>query len=565
MSPGPLGSAVDAALVLLSEESFASRLWLTEPELFGTSKKRKEVVAHRLGWIDSPSWLTGRVDELEDFAAEIRSSGFKHAVLLGMGGSSLCPEVLSRVFGLAGELKSFAIVDATDPAAIVRVQSAIDLEHTLFIVASKSGSTIETRSQAEYFFDLLKSEGLEAGRQFVAITDSDSALERWGTQASFRRIFINPSDIGGRYSALSYFGMVAGAVLGIPLKQLAEKTVAQSDGLKCDALDNPALTLGAAIGAAAQEGVDKLTFIASDSLKPVVPWIEQLVAESTGKEGRGVVPIEAESPGRPADYGADRLFCLMRLSDEEVPAAAYKSILSSDRPWVEVIVSDRASLGALFLLWECATSAAGKILDINPYDEPNVKESKDNTARLLEHFTRDGAFVTDPVTVSTTAFDLTTSVAGQDTDCVLSSFLQGVGDGDYISWLYFGDYTAGVESSLGEMRLHGRAATGAATLRGYGPRYLHSIGQLYKGGAQRGHFMVFMRDIESDRPIPGASFSFGTLLGAQALGDYQALAGRERPVIFVRLKGDPQAALADFAAAWRAATEQISVKAAPRR
>jgi hypothetical protein len=313
------------------------------------------------------------------------------------------------------------------------------------------------------------------------------------------------------------------------------------------------------MGAAAQEGLDKLTFIASDSLNPVVPWIEQLVAESTGKEGRGIVPIEAESPGTLADYGPDRLFCLMRLTNEEAPVATYDAILNSDRPWVEVIVSNRASLGALFLLWECATSAAGRILDINPYDEPNVKESKDNTAQLLEQFARDGGFATDPVTVSTAAFDLTTSVAGQDTDCVLSSFLQGVSDGDYVSWLYFGNYTAGVESTLGEMRLHGRAATGAATLRGYGPRYLHSIGQLYKGGAQRGHFIVFMRDIEADRPVPGASFSFGTLLGAQAVGDYQALAKRQRPVIFVQLKGDPQAALAEFAAAWRAVTEQISV------
>jgi transaldolase/glucose-6-phosphate isomerase len=559
MSPGSLGAAVDAAVVSLTKESFASRLWLCDPTLFGNSEERTRVVANRLGWIHSPSWLTSRVDELEDFAAEIRSDGFKHAVLLGMGGSSLCPEVLSRVFGLAGGLESFAIVDTTDPAALMRVAGAVALEHTLFLVASKSGSTIETRSQAEYFFDLLKSEGLAAGRQFVAITDSGSALEKWGTEGSFRRIFINPSDIGGRYSALSYFGMVAGAVLGIPLRELARIAVEQSDLLKPDVHVNPALMLGAVMGAAAKAGMDKLTFVATDGLQPVVPWIEQLVAESTGKEGLGVVPIEAESPGSLEDYGTDRLFCLLRLTDLEVPATAYQTILDSDRPWVEVVVSDRASLGALFLLWEYATSAAGKILNINPYDEPNVKESKDNTARLLEQYTRNGALATEPVTVSTAKFDLTTRVAGQDTDCVLSSFLQGVGDGDYISWLYFGDYTARVESTLGEMRLDGRGATGAATLRGYGPRYLHSIGQLYKGGAQRGHFIVFMREIESDRTIPGAAFSFGTLLGAQALGDYQALAKRDRPALFVQLKGEPQGALAEFAAAWRAATAQISV------
>ena len=559
LSAGHLGTIVDTALATLTGESFASRLWLCDPALFGASEERKKVVANRLGWTLSPSWLTAKVDELESFAAEVQSDGFKHVVLLGMGGSSLCPEVLSRVFGLANGLESFAIVDATDPAAIGRVEGAVALKHTLFIVASKSGSTIETRSQAEYFVDRLKSAGLDAGRQFVAITDSASALEQWATVASFRRVFINPSDIGGRYSALSYFGMVAGAVLGIPLGELAKQTVQQAEALQLDSQVNPSLLMGAALGAAAQKGADKLTFIASESLRPVVPWIEQLVAESTGKESRGVVPIEAETPGTLDDYGADRLFCLMRLENEDVSDAAYNIILKSDRPWLEVVVSNRASIGALFLLWECATSAAGHVLDINPYDEPNVKESKDNTARLLEQYSRDGSFKSDPVTVGTPDFDLTTSVAGQDTGCVLSSFLQGVGAGDYMSFLYFGDYTSDIESILSEVRLYGRGATGAATLRGFGPRYLHSIGQLYKGGAQKGHFIVFLREIDSDRSIPGASFSFGTLLGAQALGDYQALVGRERPAIFVQLKGDPGAALAQFSAAWRAATEQISV------
>jgi len=563
VDPGSLKSQFNAELAGLVQGCFASRLCASDSRLFGDADERRKVVSNRLGWVAGPAWLEEHIPELIQFAGHIRDKGFAHVLLLGMGGSSLCPEVLASMFPRPAHLKSFNIVDTTDPRALLRLEADVDLSRTLFVVSSKSGSTVETRSQMLHFLGRLEEIVPAAGAHFVAITDSGSELERFGREHAFDRVFLNPEDIGGRYSALSYFGMVPAALLCAPLAGLAAGAHRLGEELASDDESNPALNAGALLGAGARRGLDKLTFVASPSLVPVVPWIEQLVAESTGKAGRGVIPIEAEPQGDLRDTGLDRVYCLLRMSHEAFPQPALPSALQkASIPSIEIECRGTADLAALFLLWEYITAAAGRILDINPFDEPNVKESKDNTVQLLEGFKATGRFNEPAAKVSTDSFEIATeSVAGMDIDCMFASLLQGIAEGDYLAFLHFGDRTQAAEAALQSMRRAARAATGVATLRGYGPRYLHSIGQLYKGGPSSGHFVVFLSPGSPDLGIPGSPFSFGELLTAQALGDYRALSGRRRPCLWVRLTAEPEEALSAFANSWNSACARITVRA----
>jgi len=546
IQPGTVAARYEKERTRLVESGFIKRLWARDARVLGDDDQRAAVIANRLGWLDSPAWLSERVSELQAFSAEVRGVGFQHVVLLGMGGSSLCPEVLSRAYGLPEYLNTFNILDATDPDTVARIEGEIELERTLFVVASKSGSTVETRSQAAYFFARIAATTERPGSHFVAITDEGSSLQSWAEQREFRQIFINPSDIGGRYSALSYFGMVAAALLELPLGSLARLAVTMSESLQLETPDNPALQLGAVIGAAAWEGRDKLTFVTDMQMASVVPWIEQLVAESTGKEGRGVVPIEAEPPASPEEYGDDRILCYMHVTGVKM---THCPAPDSHDPSVQICVPSRDHLGALFLLWEVAVSAAGRVLDINPYDEPNVQESKDNTRKLLEDYSETGRLEEPGQPMAGEFYDITTAhFDAAEAAGSLSRLLDNAAPDEYVSLLYFGDRSDAIEESLTRIRAAIRAQSGLATLRGYGPRYLHSIGQLYKGGAQKGRFVVFTIDPVEARAIPGSPFDFGALLRAQALGDFSALAGRGRPVLRVHLKGDPAQALERFAA-----------------
>lgn len=561
--PGTLASQYNAELAGLVQGCFASRLSARDKRLFGDADDSVRIVARRLGWVNGATWLAEHAAELEEFATEILRDGFEHVLLLGMGGSSLCPEVLSQCRPLPEYLRSFEVVDSTDPGSITRIVTGKDLARTLVIVSSKSGSTVETQSQARFFLEQLSSLVPEPGRNFVAITDSGSSLAQMARDFGFRRVFLNPEDIGGRYSALSYFGMVPAALLEWPLESLGSGGQWMESCAREDDDANPVLMAGALLGAAARSGVDKLTFVASPATAPVVPWIEQLVAESTGKSGRGLVPIEAERAAELSTYGEDRLFCVLRLSSCATPLnRLHAGLVNSRRAWLEIECEDADALASLFLFWECVTAAAGRVLDINPFDEPNVKESKDKTLRQLEHFEASGRFNLPSAKASAARFEVASpTIAGIDVDCMLSSMLQGVAPGDYLAFLYFGDRTTAAEAALQSMRDAARAATGAATLRGYGPRYLHSIGQLYKGGAPSGHFVMLVSHGAADVGIPGASYSFGQLLTAQALGDYEALVERGRPCLWVRLSADAEEALLAFARAWNVACDRITVRA----
>lgn len=562
MFPGPLGSAYNAELAGLMQGCFASRLFAQDQSLFGDAEGRPAVVARRLGWVSGPEWLNEHRSEWVNFAGEIRRDGFEHILLLGMGGSSLCPEVLSLCFPRPDYLRSFEIVDTTDPVAIRRLEAGKDLSRTLFIVSSKSGSTVETQSQTHYFFEHVSAVMDHPGEHFVAITDSGSSLERYAEEHAFRHVFLNPEDIGGRYSALSCFGMLPAALLELPLDLLAKGAELIHESVRHDLDSNVVLNVGALLGACARAGIDKLTFVASPALAPVVPWIEQLVAESTGKSGFGIIPIDAESPEKLSAYGADRIFCVLRLKADEMPVnGLHADLISSDRPWLEFECSEMGSLAGLFLLWEYITVAAGRVVDVNPLDEPNVKESKDNTLRILNSLQKARNFEVPPAKVSTQHFDLAfESLSGMDVDCVLSTLIHGVGETDYLTFLYFGDRTVSAEAQLGSLRQDAREATGAATLRGYGPRYLHSIGQLYKGGTPSGHFVIFHSESGKDLNIPGMPHTFGQLLYAQALGDYQALTGRKRPCLWVKLKGEPVIALGAFSDHFRGVCSRVSVR-----
>jgi glucose-6-phosphate isomerase len=548
---GEIQKAYDDQVDRLRRDRFVGRLLAKDDSLFGTDPGRRSVVAQRLDWLDSPGWIASKAASLKSFTREIEGDGIRHVVLLGMGGSSLCPEVLSMVFGRPPYLQSFSILDATDPSAIRRIEEQVDLATTLFIVASKSGSTTETRAQADYFFAQLQAAGLHSGRQFVAITDPGSTLAAWAQDAGFRQLFLNPAKIGGRYSALSYFGMVPASLLQLPLTSLADHANTLLQALSDDSPQNAALSLGALMGAAALHGQDKLTFITSARLAPVVPWIEQLVAESTGKEGRGIVPIEAEPTTALNDYAGDRLFCTMRLADEEPSEPLFESIHKSDRPHAEIVVRDLQQIGALFLMWELAVSAAGYVLDINPYDEPNVRESKDNTQRLLKVWAKSGRFEETGSFLTRDAFDVWASGIGDGDLSTLMDRLAGrIDPGGYLAMLHFGDRSGCMEPWLGGLREHALRALGVATLRGYGPRYLHSIGQLYKGGRQNGAFVIITLDPAFDCDIPSAGYSFAQLLRAQALGDFEALAIRGRPVLRVHLKGNTEGAQRSFYELW---------------
>lgn len=531
----------------LVSSQFMSRLWSADSSLFGENSDIKAVVANRLGWLESPAWLEAHIEELSEFAMDIQAGGFRHIVLLGMGGSSLCPEVLARVFGLPTYMKSFDIVDTTDPTSIARIESQIELKTTLFIVASKSGSTTETRSQAMYFLERVGKQTDDPGSQFVAITDPDSSLHQWADRDRFRKTFLNPSDIGGRYSALSYFGMVPAALLQVPLESFAAASVRMARELNTDDPSNPALRLGVQMACMARSGRDKLTFLTDEAAAHVIPWIEQLVAESTGKQQRGIIPVENEPEGRLEQYGSDRTFCRMYIG---VPPSVDRSTrLRAD---IDIAIPDIISTGALFLLWEVATSVAGRVLDINPFDEPNVQESKDNTNRLLELFQNRGQFDEVGRKVKGELCDAWAMATDGDTlESLCATFIANMNSGDYCAFLYFGDRTEQAEEWLTGLRTTLRDARGTATLRGYGPRYLHSIGQLYKGGKQTGHFIVITMDRTEERDIPGVQFPFSVLLRAQALGDVEALAGRGRPVLHIHLKGDLDSARRAFSNAWR--------------
>jgi transaldolase/glucose-6-phosphate isomerase len=515
-------------------ERAAVGLWRRDPSTWSDDPAVQKKIANRLGWLDSPRAMARMVDHVRSFAEGIRRDGFTDVVLLGMGGSSLAPEVLRAVLGVAPGWPRFHMLDSTDPAALSAVVTPP--EHTLFLLSSKSGTTIEPNSLAAHFRQVLERSGAQNwANHFVAITDEGTALASRARGEHFREVFINPSDIGGRYSALSLFGLVPAALMGQDVGAMVGWAVALLSSAELGgttAADNPAVALGLAMGAASKAGRDKLTLIVPPVLEPFGLWIEQLVAESTGKQGVGVVPIVGETPASPDRYGADRFFVRMKIGSEEVP-----NWEPSDLPVVDIEIPEPSALGAEFLRWEIATAVAGALLHINPFDEPNVQQAKDATRVLLDQYKVHGTLPAPPPDATTDGVTSTLSeaarsaLASQEPD----AFLTLVEPGDYVALLAYLGPDADLAEALGGFRMAVRDRTRAATMFGYGPRYLHSTGQLHKGGPTTGVFLLITATPKADLPIPGEPFSFGTLELAQALGDFNSLADAGRRALHVHL------------------------------
>lgn len=548
---GALKPAVDATLARLHEHDAVRRIWASDPALW----KPGDAVAaasinNRLGWLKSPAWATERIEELTAFAAEVRAAGYTDAVLLGMGGSSLAPEVIRRTLGVAPGYLELHMLDTTDPAAILAVERRVDLKRTLFLVSSKSGTTVETSSLYRYFWGRVSALTATPGDHFVAITDAGTAAEREAAGQAFRRCFVNPGDIGGRYSALSYFGLVPAALLGVDLAALLHHAremadvCAHPDG----AADNPGRWLGAILATAQQAGRDKLTLVCSPSLGSFGYWAEQLIAESTGKEGTGILPVEGEPLGDPRVYGHDRVFVYLGLASErdEATEGRLAALGTAGHPVVFITLDSTAERGAEFYRWEFATAVAAVPLAINPFDEPNVQESKDATNAVLAALPAGAGVAALPEPAVTSTGD-GIAVAGGDGATPLAAlvgFLNQVRGGDYLAMTAYLPNDAPTNASLAGLRLALRNIMHVATTVGFGPRFLHSTGQFHKGGPASGVFIQITCDDPEDMPVPEAPYSFGLLKRAQALGDWQALQAHGRRAFRLHLAGDATQRLA---------------------
>jgi len=575
---GTLESATRDAIKHLVDEDVIARIAARGANLWKDDPAHAAIIRNRLGWLDSPAWLRSHIDELRQFSSEVRAEGFTHVLLLGMGGSSLAPEVLQRCLKAGPGAPTLDVLDATDPAAVRSAEAAAKLERTFFLVASKSGSTLETRSQYSYFRALVERAGLPApGARFAAITDAGSALERLAREDGFRRVFLNPSDIGGRYSALSYFGMVPAALLELDLDALATRAErARQEAHSPVPEQNGALRLGALLGTAARGGRDKLTILTTPDLRPLGYWIEQLVAESTGKEGTGIVPVEGEPLGPPHHYGADRVFVSIRLEGQPDPdlERLESEITRAGMSWASIVLADRDQIAGEFYRWEMATAIAGHVLGVNPFDEPNVQESKDNTQAILAEFDKTGAMPEGTARTREEGIELyaddglwprlTTGLPGHPgLEAVLQRFVALRRPGDYLAILAYLERTAGTEAAFALMRRAVRNGLRIPVLQGYGPRYLHSIGQLHKGGPRTGMFLILTAAAEEELPVPGSTLTFGRIEAAQALGDLASLASRGKPALRLHLTAGVEPGLQAIGAALERALIAPLTGAAP--
>jgi transaldolase/glucose-6-phosphate isomerase len=532
--PEALSAAVTATISDWGANGKVKRLWDGDATLWTGDDEAKW-----LGWLRIAHQQIENAGAFRAFAEEVRSAGFRHAVVLGMGGSSLAPEVLARTFPQQPGFPRLAILDSTDPAQVRAVEATLDLAKTLFIVSSKSGSTLEPNLYYEYFRGRVEAVvgAANAGQHFVAVTDPGSRLETVARNAQFRHIFHGVPSIGGRYSALSNFGVIPAAAAGLDVERLlqgAERMV-QACASCVPAADNPGLQLGAVLGTLGRLGRDKVTIVASPAIADLGAWLEQLIAESTGKNGKGLIPVDAEPLGPPAVYGSDRVFAYVRFAPEPDAAqdAAVDQLSRTGQPVVRIDVADRYDLGTEFFRWEFATAVAGSVLGINPFNQPDVEASKIATRKLTEEFEKTGHLPAEDPFVG-----LDGDLAG-----ALRAHLDRAGVGDYVALLAYVPHNDANAKLLEAARVAVRDAKHVATCVGFGPRFLHSTGQAYKGGPNSGVFVQITCDDASDLAIPGRRYTFGVVKAAQARGDYAVLAERHRRLLRVHIGADVERGL----------------------
>jgi glucose-6-phosphate isomerase len=545
LSPGLIEAVASS---IATAQRAADGLWRADPSVWSRDPDTQKAIADRFGWMNSPSLMADSIDRLQTFAGGIKANGFTDVVLLGMGGSSLAPDVLRAVIGIAPGWPRFHMLDSTDPAAVRGVVTPP--EHTLYLLASKSGTTIEPNSLAAHFRQRLEGAGIPRwSEHFVAITDEGTELDRRARAEHFRDVFINPSDIGGRYSAISFFGLVPAALMGQDVAEIVGWSLAMlaaSEPAGTTPVANPAVALGLVMGAGAREGRDKLTLVAPATLDAFGLWIEQLIAESTGKNGSGIVPISGEPLANPAVYGSDRLLVRMRVHGapgEDHRDRGVRALQSTHTPVVEIDLPDSLALGAEFMRWEIATAVAGAILAINPFDQPNVQQAKDATSVLLTGYTAHGRL---PIpapdsTLDGIALTLTSAARAALPNTDSDALLRLLHQGDYFALLAYLGPDLELAEELQRFRHAVRDRVHVATMFGYGPRYLHSTGQLHKGGPNTGVFVLISATPREDVPIPGQPFSFGTLELAQAIGDFASLEAAGRRAVHAHLPSPDRA------------------------
>jgi len=559
--PGQLAAAVKASLDEWAAAGKVRKLWARDAMLWSGGDE-----ASWLGWLGIADDQLAHLQHLQSIADQVKKARFSHVLLLGMGGSSLCPEVLKMTFGRIQGFPEMHVLDSTDPAQLLAFEAKVDLTNTLFIVSSKSGGTLEPNIFKQYFYERVRQVvgANEAGNRFIAITDPGSKMQQVAEGDRFRHIFAGVPSIGGRYSALSNFGMVPAAVMGLDVGRFLDRTeeMVRACSSCVPVQDNPGVVLGTILGIAAKQGRDKLTVIASPGIGDLGAWLEQLIAESTGKEGKGIIPVDRESLGAPGVYGEDRVFAYLRLESGADPAqdAAVIALERAGQPVVRIVVADVYDLGQEFFRWEIATAVAGSILGINPFNQPDVEASKDATRKLTSEYERSGALPAESPIFEQAGIKLFTDgsnaaalrkAAGRDATLAgyLKAHLNRLQGGDYFAVLGYIEMNATHEARLQALRHAVRDRLRVATCLGFGPRFLHSTGQGYKGGPASGVFLQITCDDAVDVPVPGQRYTFGVVKAAQARGDFQVLAERDRRALRVHLGTDVRAALATLEAA----------------
>ncbi len=530
---GKYQSRIDRRLKTWQSENFAARMWQKDTTLW--SAQPVPELADRLGWLDLPETMKDTVQEVRAFAEKIKSDGFRHVVLLGMGGSSLVPEVFQRTFGNAPAYPELIVLDSTHPAAVRAVEGSIDVGRTLFVVSSKSGTTIESNSLFFYFWRKVGESKSAPGENFAAITDPGTPLEKLAHERKFRTVFRATADVGGRYSALTVFGIVPAALIGVDVAAVLESARRMAKATTNGA-DNPALALGAALGELALAKRDKVTFIASPSLTAFPAWVEQLIAESTGKDNKGIVPVAAEPPAAPEKYDGDRFFVYLRMDgDDKDLDAKVKALEHAGHPVARIDVGRKVDIGQEFFRWEAAVAAAGAAIGIHPFNQPDVQLAKDlaKQAMAKKEGGEKGAKPKEEVSVEGAAA-LRQAIA---------AWLGKKKERDYVSVQAYLNPSARNTEALTALSTALRDRMRLAATRGYGPRFLHSTGQLHKGGPNSILVLQLVDEPAEDLPVPETEYTFGALIRAQALGDFTALKQRRRRVLRINLGRDTESGL----------------------
>ena len=540
-APAELDSAISAAADAWDAANNTARIWDRDASVWTGDDEAKW-----LGWLDIIDTELADAQKYRDLTADIGSAGFTQVLLMGMGGSSLCPEVLALTFGR----QQFQILDSTDPAQIKHVEETLDLDHTLFIVASKSGSTLEPNCFKQYFYDRLSERvGAErAGRQFVAITDPGSKMEQVARSGGFRHIFFGKPEIGGRFSALSAFGLTAAASMGLDPERILIPAKEMSDACRAgDARTNPGALLGLILGTCQRNAIDKLTIFASPEIHDLGAWLEQLIAESTGKQGVSIIPVDREPTQPPDAYGRDRLFAFVSVRGNDHFREMFDGVAAAGHPAVKIEMDSIDDLSQEFFRWEFATAVAGSVMQINPFNQPDVEAAKIEARKITDEYERSGSLPTEQAFYQENRISLFTSDAyirslrssgGDSLKSYLDAHIARITPGDYFGLLAYVEMNQESERLLTQIRAAVLARTGAATCLGFGPRFLHSTGQGYKGGANNGVFLQITCENAFDLQVPEQKYTFGVVKAAQARGDFQVLLDRGRRALRVHLPAD---------------------------